>query len=89
MALNDQQTSLVAALPMQDILPLVLQYLSADPASLHACALVDRDSNKAASAVLYRHIVFSPPLTAVLDLNESRKYSVRSRYVIAVRKHSS
>lgn len=76
--MSDQPTSVTAALPMADILPLVLQYLSKDLASLCACALVDRSSNRAASAVLYRHIVFAPPWTTALDLNEARKYSVRS-----------
>lgn len=65
-------------LPMTDILPLVLQYLAGDSTSLCACALADRNSNRAASAILYRDIIFSPPWTAELDLNEARKYLVRS-----------
>ena len=63
---------------MVDILPLVLQYLSSDLTSLCACALLDRNSNRAVSAVLYRHIVFAPHWTRTLDLKEAQKYSVRS-----------
>lgn len=81
--MSDQPTSVAAVLPMTDILPLVLEYLTGDIASLYACALVDNNSNRAASAILYRIIVFSPPWTATLDLNEARKYSVRS-YTTAV-----
>ena len=82
--MSNQPTSVAAALPMSDILPLVLQYLSKDLPSLYACALVDRNSNRAASALLYRHIVFSPPWTRALDLKEARKYSVRSQYTTVV-----
>lgn len=74
--MSDQPTSVV--LPMTDILPLVLQYLIGDLTSLCACALVDHSSNRAASTILYRDIIFSPPWTATLDLNEAHKYSVRS-----------
>ena len=84
--MSDQQTSAAAALPMADILPLVLQYLSKDLVSLCACALVDRNSNSVASAVLYRNIVFAPPWTTALDLNEVRKYLVRSQYTTVVRR---
>lgn len=77
--MSDRPSSVAAVLPMPDILPLVLQHLAGDLASLCACALVDRDSNRAASAVLYRDIVFSPPWTATLDLNEAHRYSVSSR----------
>jgi len=82
--MSNQPTSAATALPMADILPLVLQYLSKDLASIHACALVDHNSNGAASAVLYRHIVFSPPWTTALDLREVQKYSVRSQYTTVV-----
>lgn len=82
--MSDQSTTMATALPMADILPIVLQYLSRDLASLCACALVDRHSNRAASAVLYRNIVFSPPWTAALDLNEAQKYSVRSHCTTVV-----
>jgi len=74
----DQPASVASALPMADILPSVLQYLSKDIASLYACALVDHNSNGAASAAIYRHIVFAPPWTTTLDLREAHKYSVRS-----------
>lgn len=77
--MSDQPTSMAAAvLPMTDILPLVLQYLAGDLVSLCACALADRSSKRVASVILYRDIVFSPPWTATLDLNEAHKYSVRS-----------
>ena len=76
--MSTQWTSVASVLPMADILPLVLQYLSKDLASLYACALVDRNSNGAASAALYRHIAFVPPWTTTLDLREVQKYSVRS-----------
>jgi hypothetical protein len=87
--MSDQLTSesATSALPMVDILPLVLQYLSKDIVPLYACALVDRNSNRATSAVLYRHIVFSPPWTTVLDLREVQKYSVRSWRTTVVRHH--
>jgi hypothetical protein len=75
--MSDQPTPVAAVLPMADILPLVLQYLVGDLNSLCACALLDRNSNRAASAILYRDITFSPPWTATLDLNEAHKYSVR------------
>lgn len=84
--MSDQPSPSAVTLPMSDILPLVLQYLSGDFVSLCACALVDRGSHKAASAVLYRDIVFSPPSTATLDLNEARKYSVRFRHPTAFHK---
>lgn len=84
--MSDQPTSVVSALPMADILPLVLQYLSKDLASLCACALLNRNSNRAASAVLYRHIVFAPPWTTTLDLKEARKYSVRSQHAAIAHK---
>jgi len=71
---------MTSALPMADILPIVLQYLSEDFASLCTCALLDRNSNRAASAVLYRHIVFTPPWTTTLDLREAQKYSVGCRH---------
>ena len=77
--MSDQPTSAATALPMADILPLVLQYFPKDPTSLCACALADRNSNRAASAVLYRHIVFAPPWTTTLDLKEAQKYSVRKK----------
>jgi hypothetical protein len=77
---------MASALPMADILPLVLQHLSEDLASLFTCALLDRSSNRAASAVLYRHITFAPPWTRTLDLNEAQKYSVRSQHATVVRK---
>jgi hypothetical protein len=70
---------------MADILPLVFQYLSGDHPSLYSCTLVDRSANRAASAVLYHHILFSPPWTATLDLNEAQKYSVRFYHRILVR----
>lgn len=76
--MSNQPTSVASALPMADILPLVLQYLSKDLTSLYACALVDRNSNGAASAILYRNIVFAPPWTAALDLREVQRFSVRS-----------
>jgi len=76
--MSNQPIPVASALPMADILPLVLQYLSKDLVSLSACALVDRNSNGAASAVLYRHVVFAPPWTTALDLKEIQKYSVRS-----------
>ena len=75
--MSDQQTSVAAALPMVDILPLVLQHLSEDLASLCTCALLNRNSNRASSAVIYRHVVFAPPWTTTLDLKEAQKYSVR------------
>ena len=84
--MSDQPTSVAAALPMLDILPLVLQYLSKDLASLCACASVDRNSNRAASAVLYRHIVFAPPWTTALDLKEAQKYSVSPQHTTVARK---
>jgi hypothetical protein len=84
--MSDQPTSVASALPMVDILPLVLQYLSEDLVSVCACALVDRNSNRAASAVLYRHIVFAPPWTTTLDLKEAQKYSVRSQHATVARK---
>jgi hypothetical protein len=77
MSMSDQPT-VAAVLPMTDILPLVLQHLTGDLASLCACALVDRNSNRVASALLYRDIIFSPPWTATLDLNEAHKYSASS-----------
>ena len=79
MSMSDQPTTAAAALPMVDILPLVLQYLSKDLASLCACALVDRNSNRAASALLYRRIAFALPWTTGLDLREDQKYSVRTQ----------
>lgn len=84
--MSDQPTSMAPALPMVDILPLVLQYLSDDLASLCACASLDRSSNRASSAVLYRHIVFAPPWTTILDLKEAQKYSVRSQHAATARK---
>ena len=80
--MSDQPTSAVAALPMADILPLVLQHLSKDLASPCACGLVNHSLNRAASTVLYHHIVFAPPWTTALDLNEARKYSVRFQYTL-------
>ena len=68
---------------MADIFPLVLQHLSEDLASLSICALLDRNSNRAASAVLYRHLVFAPPWTTTLDLREAQKYSVGYRHTTA------
>ncbi|KAF9649725.1 hypothetical protein BDM02DRAFT_3094307 [Thelephora ganbajun] len=59
---------------MADILPLVLQCLFKDLSSLYACALVDRNSNRAASAVLYRNIVLTPPWTTGLRLQKAQKY---------------
>ena len=87
--MRDQPTSVAAALPMADILPLVLQYLSDDLASLSACASVDRNSNGATSAVLYRHIVFTPPWTTALDLREVQKYSVRFQCTTVARRTDS
>lgn len=87
--LTSTGTSMAMALPMTDILPLVLQHLSSDLASLCTCALVDRNSYKASSALLYRHIVFSPPGAATLDLNEAQKYSVRSHRMTMVHKFDS
>lgn len=84
--MTDKPTSVATALPMADILPLVFQYLSKDFTSLCACASVDRNSNRAASAVLYRHIVFAPPWTTALDLKEAQKYSVRFQHAIVARK---
>lgn len=75
--MSHQPTSMAAVLPMADILPLVLEYFARDLVSLCACALVDRNSNRAASMILYRDIIFSPPWAATLDLNEAHKYSVR------------
>ena len=84
--MSNQPTPATSALPMVDILPLVLQYLYKDLVSLYTCALVDRNSNRATSAILYRHIVFAPPWTTVLDLREAQKYSVRSwRTTVAYR----
>ena len=85
MSMSDQPTSIASALPMVDILPLVLQHLSEDLASLCVCALLNRNSNRAASVVLYRHITFAPPWTRTLDLNEAQKYSVRSQHAQTVR----
>ena len=84
MSMSDQPTSMASALPMVDILPLVLQHLSEDLASLCVCALLNHNSNRAASAVLYRNITFAPPWTRTLDLNEAQKYSVRSQHVTIV-----